>query len=122
MKSDSSTAARQPKVADLEVAVGVQEQVGRLQVAVQHVRAVHVLQAPQQLVQEVLYTKSNQGRQEDTMDSSPALYFRPRSSWYRKYCVYRTSRAGTETLVLQPCTELHCTQEGALVVHQLRYH
>ena len=41
--------ARQPKVADLEVAGGVQEQVARLQVAVQDIGRVHVLQPAQDL-------------------------------------------------------------------------
>jgi hypothetical protein len=46
--------ARQAKVADLEVAVGVQEEVAGLQVAVQDVGGVDVLEAAQQLVEEVL--------------------------------------------------------------------
>ena len=41
--------AREAKIADLEVAVGVQQQVGRLQVAVKHVGGVNVLQAAQNL-------------------------------------------------------------------------
>ena len=41
--------ARQPKVADLEVAGRVEQQVAGLQVAVQHVGCVHVLQPPQYL-------------------------------------------------------------------------
>lgn len=39
----------QAKVADLEVARGVEQQVARLEVAVQHVCGVHVLEAPQHL-------------------------------------------------------------------------
>ena len=46
--------AREPEVADLEVAVGVEQQVGRLEVAVQHARRVDVLEAAQELVEEVL--------------------------------------------------------------------
>ena len=42
-------AARQPEVGDLEVAVLVDEQVGRLEVAVQHVRRVDVLERAQDL-------------------------------------------------------------------------
>lgn len=37
------------EVADLEVAVGVQQQVGGLQIPVQHIRRVDVLQTTQQL-------------------------------------------------------------------------
>lgn len=44
-----SPGPRQAEVTDLEVAVGVEQQVGGLQVAVQHVGGVDVLQAPQQL-------------------------------------------------------------------------
>ncbi|KAM0859882.1 hypothetical protein ACQ4PT_046899 [Festuca glaucescens] len=46
--------ARQAEVADLEVAVGVEEQVAGLEVPVDHVRRVDVLEPAQQLVQEVL--------------------------------------------------------------------
>lgn len=46
--------ARQPEVADLEVAVGVQQQVAGLQVPVDYVRRVDVLEPAQYLVQEVL--------------------------------------------------------------------
>lgn len=45
--------SRQAKVADLEVAGGVQQKVRRLQVAVQHVGRVDVLEAAQYLVEEV---------------------------------------------------------------------
>jgi hypothetical protein len=41
--------ARQAEVADLEVAAGIQEKVAGLQVAVEDVRGVHVLQAPEEL-------------------------------------------------------------------------
>jgi hypothetical protein len=41
--------ACQPKVADLEVAGGVEQQVGGLEVAVQHRGRVQVLETPQQL-------------------------------------------------------------------------
>lgn len=47
---------REAEVADLEVAVGVQQQVAGLQVPVDHVRRVDVLEPPQQLVQKVLQT------------------------------------------------------------------
>lgn len=46
--------ARQTKVTNREVAVGVDEQVRRLQVSMQHVGAVDVLEATQQLVDKVL--------------------------------------------------------------------
>lgn len=46
--------ARQPEVADLEVAVGVQQQVAGLEVAVDHVGGVDVLEPAKDLVQEVL--------------------------------------------------------------------
>jgi hypothetical protein len=45
---------RQPEVADLEFAVGVQQQVAGLQVTVDHVRRVDELEPAQDLVQEVL--------------------------------------------------------------------
>ena len=41
--------SRQTEVADLEVAVGVEQQIGGLQVSVQHICGVDVLQPPQQL-------------------------------------------------------------------------
>mmetsp|Transcript_105847 Transcript_105847/g.294711 ORF Transcript_105847/g.294711 Transcript_105847/m.294711 type:complete len:430 (+) Transcript_105847:189-1478(+) len=47
-------AAREAEVADGQVAVAVDQQVGRLEVAVQHAGAVHVLEAAQDLVEEVL--------------------------------------------------------------------
>ena len=46
--------AREPKIADLEFAVRVHEQVSRLEVAVQHVGRVDVFQATQRLVDERL--------------------------------------------------------------------
>ena len=46
--------ARQPEVADLEVAVGVQQQVAGLEVPVDHVGGVDVLEPAKDLVQEVL--------------------------------------------------------------------
>ena len=49
--AQAAPGSREAEVADLQVAVGVEQQVGRLQVAVQHVGAVDVLQAPQQLRQ-----------------------------------------------------------------------
>lgn len=42
------------EIADLEIAVGVEEEVGRLQVSVQHVGRVHGLERSQSLVDEVL--------------------------------------------------------------------
>mmetsp|Transcript_4013 Transcript_4013/g.8614 ORF Transcript_4013/g.8614 Transcript_4013/m.8614 type:complete len:213 (-) Transcript_4013:606-1244(-) len=45
---------RQPEVADLEVAVLVHEQVARLEIAVEHVRRVHSVDAAQNLVEKVL--------------------------------------------------------------------
>ena len=47
-------AAREAKVADLEVAVLVHQQVARLEVAVEHLRRVHRLEAAQDLVDKVL--------------------------------------------------------------------
>lgn len=44
--------ARKAKVADLELAVGVDEEVARLEVAVEHVRGVDVLEATERLVDE----------------------------------------------------------------------
>ncbi|KAG5462802.1 MAG: hypothetical protein BJ554DRAFT_3486, partial [Olpidium bornovanus] len=61
----AARAARQPQVADLEVAVGVEQQVARLQVPVQDVRRVHVLQRPQRLVHEVLAVVVGQGLRAD---------------------------------------------------------
>ena len=46
--------AREPKVANLQLAVRVHEQVARLEVAVQHVGRVDVLQAAERLVDEGL--------------------------------------------------------------------
>mmetsp|Transcript_73848 Transcript_73848/g.225858 ORF Transcript_73848/g.225858 Transcript_73848/m.225858 type:complete len:298 (-) Transcript_73848:290-1183(-) len=46
--------ARQAEVADLQVAIAVDEQIARLQVPVDDLRRVHVLHAPQDLVQEEL--------------------------------------------------------------------
>eukprot|EP00968_Pinguiococcus_pyrenoidosus_P005296 scaffold340_cov256-Pinguiococcus_pyrenoidosus.AAC.20 len=46
--------ARQPKVADDQVAVGVHEDVGRLEVPMENAGGVDVLDAPQELIQEVL--------------------------------------------------------------------
>jgi hypothetical protein len=46
--------ARQPEVADLEVAVGAEQQVAGLEVAVDHAGGVDVLEPAQDLVQEVL--------------------------------------------------------------------
>ena len=45
--------SRQPEVADPEVAVGVQEEVGGLEIAVQTVGGVNVLEAADDLVEEV---------------------------------------------------------------------
>ena len=47
-------AARETKVGDLEFAVGVDEQIARFEIAVQHVGAVDVLQTAQDLVDEGL--------------------------------------------------------------------
>ena len=47
-------APREAEVADRQVAVGVHEQVRRLEIAVEHVRAVHPLEPAEDLVQEVL--------------------------------------------------------------------
>jgi hypothetical protein len=47
-------AARQAKIANLELAIGIDEQVARLQVAVQHVGRVDILEAAQDLVDEGL--------------------------------------------------------------------
>jgi hypothetical protein len=46
--------ARQAEIADLELAVGVDQQVTRLEVTVQHVRRVDVLEPAQDLVDEGL--------------------------------------------------------------------
>ena len=46
----STPPTHQPKIADAQIAVGVEQQVGGLQVAVHHPRRVHILKAPQQLV------------------------------------------------------------------------
>ena len=43
----------QPEVADLEVAVGVQEDVGGLQVPVEDVGRVNVFQSPENLIEEI---------------------------------------------------------------------
>ena len=50
-------AAREPEVCDLEVAVRVQEQVRRLQIAMDDVRAVHRLERAERLVHEVLHVR-----------------------------------------------------------------
>ena len=50
-------AAREPGVCNLEVAVRVQEQVRRLQIAVDDVRAVHRLERAQRLINEVLHVR-----------------------------------------------------------------
>ena len=50
-------AAREAEVAHLEVAVGVQEEVGGLEVAVDDVRAVHRLERTERLVHEVLFAR-----------------------------------------------------------------
>lgn len=47
-------ASGQTKVTDLEVAVGIDEQIRRLEVAVQHVGRMDVLESAEDLVQEVL--------------------------------------------------------------------
>ena len=52
--------AGQPEVADLELAVGVDEQVARLQVAVEHVGRVDVLEPTQHLVDEGLVVRVGQ--------------------------------------------------------------
>ena len=44
----------EPKVCDLDVAARVDEDVGRLQVAVKHIGGVDVLESPQELVQDEL--------------------------------------------------------------------
>mmetsp|Transcript_69371 Transcript_69371/g.187542 ORF Transcript_69371/g.187542 Transcript_69371/m.187542 type:complete len:334 (-) Transcript_69371:17-1018(-) len=49
-----SDAAREPKIADLHLAVGVQQDVRGLDVAMEHLARVHVLQRLQQLVDDVL--------------------------------------------------------------------
>lgn len=49
---------REPKVADFDVAVGVQEQVRRLEVAVDHVGRVQRLDRPEGLICEVLHTEA----------------------------------------------------------------
>ena len=54
-------AARQSEIADRQIAVAVHEEVRRFQVPVQHVRRVDVLQAPQDLVEEVLVVLVRQG-------------------------------------------------------------
>mmetsp|Transcript_12513 Transcript_12513/g.31213 ORF Transcript_12513/g.31213 Transcript_12513/m.31213 type:complete len:241 (+) Transcript_12513:871-1593(+) len=57
---DASTAtifvdrARQAEVGDLQVAIGVEQQVGRLQVSMDHVGRVHVLQPTQDLIDKPL--------------------------------------------------------------------
>jgi hypothetical protein len=56
-----SGGARQAEIADLEVAVGVEEEVAGLQVPVQDVGGVDVLEAPQQLVEEVLHNGGPEG-------------------------------------------------------------
>lgn len=50
-------AAREPKVADLEIAVGVQKQISRFEIAVHDVRRVHRLECAERLVDEVLQAK-----------------------------------------------------------------
>lgn len=50
-------AAREPEVCNLEVAVRVQEQVRRLQIAMDDVRAVHRLERAERLVHEVLHVR-----------------------------------------------------------------
>lgn len=54
-------AAGEAEVADLEFAVGIDEQVARLQISVQDVRGVDVLQAAQDLVDEGLKMGIRQG-------------------------------------------------------------
>lgn len=46
---------RQTEVADFKVTGGIQQQIARLQVSVQHVRRVYILQPPQYLVQKITY-------------------------------------------------------------------
>lgn len=48
------TGPHQPKVADAQLAVAVEQQVGGLEVTVHHPTGVQVLEAPQQLVDEEL--------------------------------------------------------------------
>ena len=54
-------AASQSEIADLELAVGVDEQVAGLQVTMQHVRRVDVLEAAQDLVDEGLEVGVGEG-------------------------------------------------------------
>ena len=58
------------KVADLQIAVGIDAHVGRLQVAVYHVGRVNVLEATQQLVHEKLDVVASEGlgRPDDSME------------------------------------------------------
>ena len=53
--------SRKTKIADLELAVGVDEQVAGLEVAVQHIGRVYVLQSAEDLVDEGLEVGVGQG-------------------------------------------------------------
>lgn len=54
-------AARETKVANLELAVGIDEQVAGLQVTMQHIGRVNVLEATEDLVDEGLKVRIGQG-------------------------------------------------------------
>ena len=50
-------ASSQPEVADLEVAVGIEEEVSRLQVTMNNIGTVDGLQGPESLINEILSTR-----------------------------------------------------------------
>lgn len=54
-------ATREAEIANLQLAVGIDEQVARLEVAVQHVRRVYVLQTAEDLVDERLEMSIGEG-------------------------------------------------------------
>ena len=53
--------AREPEIANLELAIGVHEQVARLEIAVQHVGRVDVFEAAERLVNEGLEMRVREG-------------------------------------------------------------